>query len=121
MITDQGDADYETKLSNVGMTTLEDRRRRGDQIETFKIVNEMSVLDKNDFFQFVQDRHSIDTRSHSDNLLVPEKCRLNVRKNFFSCRVINEWNDLPYWVRFSTSVNNFKNNYDEFQKIKSQF
>jgi len=118
LVTDQGDARYEDKLNRVGMTTLESRRRRGDQIEAFKIINDMSVLKKTDFFQFVQDRHDIDTRSHSDNLLVPEKCRLNLRKNFFSCRTVNDWNDLPYWVRFSSSVNEFKNNYDKFVELQ---
>ena len=121
LITDQGDADYDTKLNKIGMTTLEDRRQQGDQIEAFKIINDMSVLNKYDFFKFVHDRHCIDMRSHSDNLLVPEKCRLNVRKNFFSCRVVNTWNDLPYWVRFSTTVNEFKNNYDEFMKNYDEF
>ena len=75
----------------------------------------MSVLDKRDFFEFVRERHNIDTRNHSDDLLVPEKCRLNVRKNFFSCRVVNSWNDLPEWVRGAVSVNEFKNMYDDFQ------
>jgi len=43
-----------------------------------------------------------------------EQCSLNVRKNFFSCRVVNDWNSLPNHVRMSTSVNEFKNNYDDF-------
>ena len=64
-----------------GMSTLTDRRERGDLLEAFKIINDMSVLDKNEFFMFVQDRHNIDTRNHSDNLLVPEKCRLNPNKS----------------------------------------
>jgi len=114
MITDQGDANYETKLANIGMTTLQARRERGDLIQVFKIMNDMSGLDKRDFFKFVQERHSKETRSYVDDRLVPEKCRLNLRKNFFSCRVVNAWNELPVEIRNSTSVNNFKNNYDDF-------
>ena len=75
----------------------------------------MSVLDNNDFFSFVRNRHNIETRNYSENLLVPEKCRLNVRKNFFCCRVVNKWNELPDWVRNASTVNEFKNNYDDFQ------
>jgi len=112
MITDQGDVGYETKLQSVGMTTLRARRERGDLVEAYKILNGLSGLDKHDFFNFVQDRHSIETRSHSDDLLVPEKCRLNLRQNSFSCRVVNMWNSLPPEIRESSSVNNFKNNYD---------
>ena len=47
-------------------------------------------------------------------VLEPEKCRSNLRQNYFSCRVVNVWNSLPLYVRTSTSVNNFKNNYDEY-------
>ena len=114
MITDQGDANYVSKLKKIGMTSLQDRRKRGDMIQVFKIMNDLSGLDKNNIFNFVRDRHSVDTRNHSANLLVPEKCRLNVRKNFFSCRIVNQWNSLPDVVRNSSNVNTFKNNYDEF-------
>jgi len=115
LITDKGASDYETKLKLSGISTLEKRRERGDLLETFKIINDMSVLNKNDFFTFVRNRHNIETRNYSENLLVPEKCRLNVRKNFFCCRVVNKWNELPDWVRNASTVNEFKNNYDDFQ------
>ena len=32
--------------------------------------------------------------------------------NFFSVRVVDKWNDLPESIKSSTTVNNFKNNYD---------
>jgi len=115
LMTDEGVSDYATKLNMTNMTTLEKRRERGDLLETYKIINEMSILDRKDFFSFVQERHDIETRSYSENLLVPEKCRINVRKNFFSCRVVNSWNELPDWVRGAVSVNDFKNKYDEFR------
>ena len=83
-------------------------------IQTFKIINDYSGIDKDDFFHFVRDRHDIETRSVSSDLLVPEKCHLNVRKNFFVCRVVNDWNSLPLHVRESGSVNGFKNNYDDY-------
>ena len=105
---------YDEKLEAVGLPTLEARRKRGDLLETFKIINGYSSLEKDMFFNHVQDRHDVETRSHSNNLLVLEQCSLNIRKNFFCCRVVNEWNSLPEYVRQSTSVNNFKNNYDDY-------
>jgi len=120
MVTDQGDANYETKLLNIGMTTLQARRQRGDMIQVYKLMNDMSGLDKSDYFNFVQERHSKETRSYCDNLLVPEKCHINLRKNYFSCRVVNAWNALPIEVRESVSVNNFKNNYDEYYATLSE-
>ena len=35
-------------------------------------------------------------------------------KNFFSQRVVNDWNALPVSVVDSDSVNSFKNNYDKY-------
>ena len=114
MITDQGDASYEEKLKRIGLTTLEARRERGDLLEAFKLINDHNGLDKYEYFEFVQNRHSIETRNYTDNLLVPEKCRTNLRKNYFSSRVVNAWNSLPMHIRNSSSINSFKNNYDAY-------
>ena len=38
---------YEMRLRESGLTTLETRRFRGDQIEVFKILNGYENIDKN--------------------------------------------------------------------------
>ena len=55
LVTDQGYMPYESKLQFLGLPTLEARRKRGDQIETFKIINGHSKLRKEDFFNHVKD------------------------------------------------------------------
>ena len=42
---------YESRLLQCGLTTLETRRLRGDQIEVFKIVNGYEDVDKNLLFE----------------------------------------------------------------------
>ena len=49
----------------------------------------------------------------SENLVKP-KARLDVRRNFFSCRVVDPWNDLPPGVQGAADVNDFKIKYDDF-------
>ena len=44
------DLSYEIHLLQCGLTTLETRRLRGDQIEVFKIVNGYKDVDRNMFF-----------------------------------------------------------------------
>ena len=44
--------------------------------------------------------------------LVKERSRLEIRKHFFSQRVISLWNGLPSHVVDADSVNAFKNRYD---------
>ena len=42
---------YENRLLQCGLTTLETRRLRRDQIEVFKIVNGYEDVDRNMFFK----------------------------------------------------------------------
>ena len=42
---------YESRLIQCGLTTLETRKLRGDQIEVFKIVNGCEDVDKNLLFE----------------------------------------------------------------------
>ena len=42
-----------------------------------------------------------------------EMARLETRKNLYSVRIVNEWNELPDWVK-EESVNAFKNPYDKW-------
>ena len=49
----------------------------------------------------------------SENLVKP-KTRLEVRRNFFSCRVVEPWNHLPPGVQEAADVQDFKMKYDEF-------
>ena len=100
---------YEERLKFTGLTTLEDRRTRGDMIEVFKMLKGISKVDSSRWFRLAENSR---TRGHSFKLV---KCRsrLDVRKNFFSQRVVNTWNSLPAVVVEADSVNSFKNKYDK--------
>ena len=45
------DLRYEERLKECGLTTIETRRLRGDQIEVFKILNGYENIDSNIFFE----------------------------------------------------------------------
>ena len=85
MIPELRDVSYESRLLQCGLTTLETRRLRGDQIEVFKIVNGYEDVDRNMFFKL---KDGSKTRGHKV-ALVKEQCRLDMRKYSFSKRVIN--------------------------------
>ena len=46
---------YEESLKECGLTTLETRRLRGDQIEVFKILNGYENIVRNVFFSLKKD------------------------------------------------------------------
>ena len=94
MITELRDLSNESRLLQCGLTTLETRRLRGDQIEVFKIVNIYENVDRNMFFKLKEGSR---TRGHKA-ALVKELCR-----------VINESNKLPNYCVNASIVNMFKN------------
>jgi len=78
---------YDDRLSQLSLTTLEARRRRGDLIEVFTIMTDREDLDKNLFFQLSTSGYGL--RGHSLKLAVP-RCRLEIRKHSFSHRVVTD-------------------------------
>ena len=107
IIPELRDLSYESRLLQCGLTTLETRRLRGDQIEVLKMVNGYEDVDRNMFFKGSR------TRGHN-TALVKEQCRLDMRKYSFSQRVINGRNKLPNDCVNASSVNMFKNRIDRY-------
>ena len=114
MVPGIGKLPYEDRLQICNLTTLEQRRQRGDAIEVFKMLNGLTSVDTSKLFSFTNQRHDVPTRSATNNCLVSEKCRLDIRKHFFCNRVVQNWNNLPLDVRETSSVNDFKILYDDF-------
>ena len=110
LIPELRDLTYEERLKECGLTTLETRRLRGDQIEVFKILNGYENIDSN---IFVEIKESKITRGHNYTL-VKKQSRLDVRKFSFSQRTINIWNNLSTDCVHASSVNMFKNKIDKY-------
>ena len=92
------------------MTTLEKRRLRGDMIETFKIIKGLESIPPSKLFDSSPNVHN--TRGHSLKLN-KTRSNLEIRRNFFSQRVVNEWNSLPACAISSSTVIEFKTQIDK--------
>ena len=120
---------YEDRLKEVGLTTLKERRLRGDMIETFKTLKGFNKVEKDKWFTVVgEDARATrmttivtnEGEIRKENVLQMERARLDVRKNFFTVRATRHWNDLPEEVKRQTSINAFKNSYDRLRGNSSQ-
>jgi len=105
---------YEQRLRHLELTTLKERRIRGDLIETFKIMTGKERVDRSQFFQLSSCEYQL--RGHSMKLSKQRTVRTShdVRKFSFSQRVVQEWNKLSEDVVEATTVNQFKNILDKF-------
>ena len=95
---------YDERLRRTSLLSLEARRQRADLIQVYKILHNIDDIPGNTLFPINTGR----TRGHNLRLK-KEYSRLDVRKYFFSQRIVNEWNALPPDVVNSGSVNEFKN------------
>ena len=126
MLSDVKGASYEEKLKAIGLTTLNERRVRGDMIETFKVMRGFDRVERDDWFTIQEETEHRPTRLNSIivegkqerkmEVIVGARCQLDVRRNFFTMRVEKEWNKLPEVVKAQRSVNGFKNHYDGWRE-----
>jgi hypothetical protein len=98
---------HEEILKEVGLLTLEERR----MVQTFKIVTGKDMVNSDTWFKSVTVTGRA-TRSAADPLnLRPQACRLENRRNFFSQRVVDTWNNIPATLKQAVTVKEFKNGY----------
>ena len=79
-------------------------------IEVFKLIKGIDKLDKNIFFSQAENNK---VRGHQYKLRKSHS-RLDIRKHYFSNRIVNTWNNLDGNVVEAETVNSFKVRIDKF-------
>ena len=103
MITGLFKHSYEERLQILGLRTLHERRRRIDLTQAFKIMTGADKV-QGQLFTKVSDSHTKTTRQATRENLVVTKPHLDIRKYFFSCRVVKDWNCLPHSLQQAHNV-----------------
>lgn len=109
LIKDFGNLDYRERLKRCNLTSLEERRCRGDLIEVFKLMKSKDPELASKFFILpVKEglrghRYKIQKRSVNNTVF----------SNFFCNRAVTPWNNLKDEIVAAKSVNSFKNFLDE--------
>ena len=108
MITSLRKLPYEQKLKECNLTTLEERRKKGDLLETHRITHGLERIPEVTFFargDTLRRRHTLK--------IYKEISKREPRRNFFSQRAVIHWNALPEKVVCSKSTLQFKIEYDK--------
>ena len=103
---------YSDRLKELGLETLEYRRRRADMLETYRILNGDHQLNKNCQCPLCPNKEMLEssvaqhTRGHSRKLHT--QLAVGARNNFFATRVVKDWNCLSEATVTSTTISAFK-------------
>ena len=95
---------YEERLRSLGLFSMQGRLLRADLIYLWKIVNGRCAVDMNSMFSLSLGHQ---TRGHTLKLQV-NRARLDVRKRFFSQRVVPIWNGLSQRTVEASTLETFK-------------
>ena len=102
---------YEARKKALDLTSLKERRERGDLIEVYKIMHGFENVDRKKFFTLEKEIHRFIFKGHQWRIWKPQK-RNKGRKVFFDFRVIDSWNALPPSVVDRRTIGSFKNGLD---------
>lgn len=101
---------YHERLNHLKLPTPSFRRHRGDVIQVFKLLNGMEDINYNTFFELSEVSY---TRGHRLKLK-KQNASKDIRKHFFSQRIINPWNSLPENMITAATINQFKNRFYKY-------
>ena len=117
---------YEERLKSAGLSTLKERRIRGDLIEAFKTLKGFNNVGKDEWFDIRDSEITRPTRGNTvvrdgaetkkTETLYKKPANGEIRNNFYTVRVARTWNSLPEEVKSAKSVNAFKTAYDSWKR-----
>ena len=99
--------EYEERLTELGLPSLSERRAEMDMVQTYKIVNGVDDVRSEVWFRRADTRRPTRTTTGRD-MLLKHRSAHEFRRNFFSQRVVDPWNELPDELKEATSVASFK-------------
>ncbi|KAF2359885.1 hypothetical protein FHG87_009357 [Trinorchestia longiramus] len=111
MIPELHNLSYKRRLQRLELISLEQRRLRGQLIETYKHLNGLSNVTLEGLFR--KDKN-VRTRNNSQKLLL-RNFQTSQAMNFFPVKIATTWNQLPENIVSAGTMTTFKNHQDKFR------
>ena len=108
MIKEIKDLPYGKRLEILKLPSLHYCRKRGDMIQVFKIISGIDRLDSDSFFV----KSQIQGTRGNQHKIFKKRATLDIWRNSFSIRIVNDWNSLPNDVVNAKTLNDFKSRLD---------
>jgi len=105
---------YCERLKTLGLWSLEERRNTADLIEVLKMVKGLFGIPMESMFELSTTKHL----TGHELKLTKQRSKLEVRRHFFTERLVNRWNSLDHLTVNASTVNTFKNG---LQRLKQSW
>ncbi|KAF2344822.1 hypothetical protein FHG87_024423 [Trinorchestia longiramus] len=110
MIPELRNLSYKRRLQRLELISLEQRRLRGQLIETFKYLNGLNNVTLEGLLNADD---NVQTRSNDLKLLI-SNFKTSQAINFFLVKIAATWNQLPENIVSAGTVNTLKNRLDKY-------
>lgn len=114
--------DYSNRIKRLELTKLETRRKRGDLIQFYKILNSIdnvNWINNPRCLEIANSETDItkNLRRHKKHFYRESNWNCPAREHFFLNRVIPLWNELPFELKDAKSLNSFKAGLDRLKQL----
>ena len=106
--------DCTERLKRLDLTRLKQRRKRGDLIQIYKMINLLEKIELVNGINFASSAFGL--RGHNLKFRRELIKNFSPQCNFLTNRVVNDWNNLPVGVVKAKNLNIFKAMLDDWMK-----
>jgi ribonuclease P/MRP protein subunit RPP40 len=109
---------YSERLVELGMPTLEERRHQADMAMVHKLTNRRGGLYPAQWFEMAADGARATRSAANPRNLRMRQGRMEIRRNFFSVRVVDSWNNILDNVRSVAKSEQFQQQYKKLRATR---
>lgn len=120
-VTSLQSKEYEERLRELGLPSLQARRKENDIVQVYKILHGVDDVDRQLWFETVGEgnQERARTRARADQWKIKRQFgKTEIRRQSFAVRMPDRWNGLDLEARTASNIKSFKVEYRKSQETK---